>query len=155
MHELQSLGERLVGLNPDQLASVGLPEDLREAVIEASRISSHEARRRHMQYIGRLMRDVDPAPIREKLAVWDGRSREHLAREHEIVRWRERLLEDDAALTELAGLHARIDVQHLRNLVRNARAERDAKRPPKSYRELFRALRAGIFPAAAAEPGGE
>ncbi|MBI4291454.1 MAG: DUF615 domain-containing protein [Betaproteobacteria bacterium] len=141
MHELQALGERLVELNPEQLASVGLPEKLLDAVLETRRIGGRESRRRQLQYVGRLMRDVDPEQIREKLAVWDGVSREHTARVHLVERWRERLLEDEAALAELAAAHPGTDTQHLRNLIRNARAERDAGRPPKSFRELFRALR--------------
>lgn len=141
MHELQALGERLVELNSAQLAEIDLPEKLQDAVREVQRIGGRESRRRQMQYIGRIMREVDPETIREKLAVWDGLSREHTARLHQAERWRERLIEDDAALSELAALHPRIDTQHLRSLIRNTRAERAAGRPPKSFRELYRALR--------------
>jgi ribosome-associated protein len=141
MHELQSLGERLVGLNPDQLAAVALPEDLHNAVEQARRMTKHEARRRQMQYIGRLMRAVDPEPIREKLKAWDGISTEETARVHRIERWREKLIEGDSAFGALALAHPGIDTQRLRALARNAREERDAGRPPRAYRELFRALR--------------
>jgi ribosome-associated protein len=148
MHELQSLGERLVALNPAQLAAVELPEELRDAVREAAHVKSHEGRRRHMQYIGRLMREVDPEPIRQALAAWNQRSRQEAAREHEIDRWRERLLADETALAEFASLHPEAEVQRLKSLIHNARDERDAGRPPKSYRELYRALRA-CMPASA------
>ena len=141
MHELQALGERLVELNPEQLAAVALPEDLHDAVERARNITKHEARRRQLQYIGRLMRSVDPEPIREKLKTWDGVSTEETARLHRIERWRERLLEDDGAVGVLVRAHPGIDTQRLRALVRNARGERDAGRPPRVYRELFRALR--------------
>jgi ribosome-associated protein len=141
MHELQALGERLAELNPEQLAAVALPEDLREAVERARRITRHEARRRQLQYIGRLMRSVDPEAIREKLKAWDGVSAGETARLHRIERWRERLIEDDGALGALAGAHPGIDTQRLRALVRNTREERNAGRPPRAYRELFRALR--------------
>jgi ribosome-associated protein len=141
MHELQAIGERLVELNSEQLAAMALPEGLHHAVEQAKRITRHEARRRQMQYIGRLMRDIDPEPIREKLKVWDGLSVEHTARLHLIERWRELLLEEDGALGELAKAHAGIDTQRLRALVRSVREDRDAGRPPRRYRELFRALR--------------
>lgn len=141
MHELQALGERLVTLNPDQLRSAGLPEDLHEAVLEAQRIPGRESRRRQMQYIGRLMREVDPEPIREKIAAWDGLSREHAATLHGIERWRERLLDDEAAIEEFLRERPGADSQRLRSLIRNARAEREAAQLPKSYRELFRLLR--------------
>jgi ribosome-associated protein len=141
MHELQALGVRLVELNSEQLDAVALPEDLRDAVERAQRITKHEARRRQLQYIGRLMRSVDPGPIREKLKVWDGVSTEETARVHRIERWREKLLEDDGTIGALVRAHPGIDTQRLRSLVRNARDERKADRPPRAYRELFRALR--------------
>ncbi|HYU67736.1 MAG TPA: ribosome biogenesis factor YjgA [Burkholderiales bacterium] len=141
MHELQALGERLVGLNPEQLAAIALPEDLHDAVVQARRITKHEARRRQLQYIGRLMRAVDPEPIREKLRAWDGVSTDETARVHRIERWREELLEDDGAIGALVRAHPGIDTQRLRALTRNAREERSAGRPPRAYRELFRALR--------------
>jgi ribosome-associated protein len=141
MHALQALGERLVTLNPDQLRAVGLPEHLHEAVLDAQRIPGRESRRRQMQYIGRLMRDVDPEPIREKIAAWDGVSSEHAAKLHGIERWRERLLDEEAAFEEFLREHPGADSQRLRSLIRNARAEREAAQPPKSYRELFRLLR--------------
>jgi len=141
MHGLQTLGERLVKLNPEQLDAIALPESLREAVQAARRITKHGARRRQLQYIGRLMRSIDPEPIREKLKTWDGLSEVGTARLHRIERWRDRLIEDDAALGELAGTHPGVDIQRLRALARNARGERGAGRPPRAYRELFQVLR--------------
>ncbi len=141
MHELQALGARLVELNPEQLAAVGLPEHLRDAVEFCRRTTKHEARRRQLQYIGKLMRSVDPGPIREKLKVWDGVSAEHTARQHRVERWRDRLLEDDAAVDELVRAQPGIDARRLRALAGRAREERAAGTPPRAYRELFRVLR--------------
>jgi ribosome-associated protein len=141
MHELQALGARLVELNPEQLAVVAVPDDLRDAVAQFRRMTKHEARRRQMQYIGRLMRSVDPAPIREKLKVWDGLSAEHTAQQHRVERWRDRLLEDDAAIDELLRVHPGIDARRLRALARKAREERGTGTPLRAYRDLFRALR--------------
>ena len=148
MHELQGLGARLVELNPQQLDEIGLPEDLRDAVEFAQRTTKHEARRRQLQYIGKLMRSVDPAPIREKLKIWDGISVEHTARQHRVERWRDRLIEDESALDELVREHPGIDARHLRALARKAREERAAGSPPRAYRELFRALRAIVLDSA-------
>ena len=141
MHELQALGERLVALNASQLDEVDLPQQLRAAVDDAKRFTRHEARRRQMQYIGRLMRHVDPGPIREKLKIWDGISHEHAARHHRLERWRERLMQDDEVVGELANERPGVDTQRLRALVRSARDELAAGRPPRSHRELFRLLR--------------
>jgi len=144
MHALQALGETLVELSSAQLAEVEMPEDLRDAVLDARRITGHEGRRRQMQYIGRLMRDIDPAPIRAKLDAWRGQSREATAHMHAIERWRERLIENDAALTEFANEHPGVDLQALRAMIRESRRERAAERPPKHFRELFRLLRVAM-----------
>jgi ribosome-associated protein len=141
MHALQSLGESLVELSALQLAQVEMPEELRDAVVEARRITGHEARRRQLQFIGRLMRDVDPAPIRARLDEWRGQSREATAQLHAVERWRDRLIADDDALTEFARAHPAADLQALRAAIRETRRERAAERPPKHFRELFRLLR--------------
>lgn len=141
MHALQKLGEELVALSRDQLASMHLPEDLRAAVREAQRITAHEGRRRQMQYLGRLMRDTDPAPIRERLDAWRGQSKAEVVRQHALETLRDRLIADDSALTDYAEKHPALDLQTLRNLIRNARKESTEARPPKSYREIFRIIR--------------
>ena len=141
MHALQALGAALVALPPAQLESLPLPEELADAVREAHRIASHEAKRRHMQYIGRIMREVDAEPIRAALEDLQGRSGAARARHRRIEQWRDRLLADDAALTEFASEHAHADLQALRTLIRNARAEIASRRAPHAQRALFRALR--------------
>lgn len=154
MHELQDLGERLVQLPVQRLDGIGLPDDLRRAVDAARCITKHEARRRQMQYIGRLMRGVDATPIRAAIAVVDGRSAAETANMHRLERLRARLLQDEAVLTEeLARDHPGADIQHLGQLRRNALKEQEQGKAPRSFRELFRALRKlEGQPAAAAEP---
>lgn len=151
MHELQALGAALVELPEGQIRSLALGEDLREAVLEAKRISSHEARRRQMQYIGRLMREVDPAPIRARLEALEGSSAQATARHRRLEQLRERLLADDQALTDFVAAHPGADAQELRTLIRNARREQKEGRPPRAFRELFRALKS--LEAASAPPG--
>ena len=141
MTALQDLGARLVELNEQQIASMQLPEALLEAVLEAKRLNRREARRRQMQYIGRLMRNIDATPIRERLEEWLGQGREHTAQLHALERWREELLADDPALERFLRAYPDADSQKLRSLIRNARREQSAALPPKTYRELFRVLR--------------
>jgi ribosome-associated protein len=141
VHELQALGEELVELREDRLASLDLPERLREAVMEARRITSHEARRRQLQYIGKIMRAVDPGPIRAALDGWRGQATRLTAEHKRAEAWRDRLLEDDAALAELAAEYPAAAVARLAPLVRSALRERAAGQPPRSYRALFQALR--------------
>ena len=141
MQELQDLGEELVALTPDKLAGLDLPTRLLDAVLDARRISKFGALRRQMQYVGRLMRDADAEAIREQLDVWKGTSISETARLHAIERWRTRLIGDDLALGELLGQFPRADAQRLRALIRNVKREAVAKKPPKSFRELFQELR--------------
>jgi len=141
MLALQAMGAELIGLSAAHLERMSLPEPLAQAVHEARRIASHGARKRQLQYIGRLMRGVDAGPIRAQLAAIQGGSNEERARHQRLERWRERLLEDDGALTEFAREHPAGELQPLRVLIRNARREQAEGRPPRAYRELFRAIR--------------
>ena len=150
MHELQALGTALVELPEPQLKAMGLAENLLRAVLEAKRIKSHEARRRQMQYIGRLMRDVDPAPLRAQVAAVEGHSAQANARHRRLEAWRERLLADDAALTEFAAEYPGADLQALRTQIRNARKEQKEGKPPRAFRELFRLLKDIGSPTSAA-----
>jgi ribosome-associated protein len=147
-HSLQDIGEELVALSAERLASLSLPQNLLDAVLAAKQISKFGALRRQMQYLGRLMREVDSAPIRARLDAWKGQSGEETARLHRMERWRTRLLEDDKALQEFLAAHPQADSQRLRALIRNTQREAEAGKPPKSFRELFQALREVLDPKA-------
>ena len=146
MHALQALGQQLVDLSRDQLARVDLPEELREAIAFAHRVTSHEGRRRHMQYIGKLMRQVDADDIRAAIGRATGESRAAVALKHYAERWRDRLLADDDALTEFMAERPAVDVQALRATIRAARREHAAGQPPKSARALYRLLHDELSP---------
>jgi ribosome-associated protein len=141
MTELQKLGAKLVELPESQIAELPMEEKLREAVLEAKRITIHEAKRRQMQYVGKLMRQIDPAPLRERLEAITGHSAQAAAQHRRLEGWRERLLADDAALTAFAAEHPDADLQALRTLIRNTRKEQKEAKPPRSYRELFRLIK--------------
>jgi len=141
VEDLQKLGAALVELGAVQLDALALPVPLLAAVREARRISSHEARRRQMQYIGKIMRSVDPEPVRAALAAVAGQSAASRALQKRLERWRERLIGDDMALTAFASEHPGADLQALRTLIRNARKEIAERKPPRAQRELFRVLR--------------
>lgn len=141
MHQLRDLGQELTELGKDQLEQLDLPDNLREAIQEMKRINKFGAQRRQLQYIGKLMREVDPAPIIAKLDAWKGKSHLHTAYMHQLERWRDRLMDSDAALTELLAEHPQADAQRLRTLIRNAHREREQNKPPKSFREIYQVLR--------------
>ena len=137
MSELQDVGAALVKLSPEQLARFDLPENLREAVLACKRFNKHEAVRRQMQYIGRLMRDIDAAPIVEQLRAIESPSRKQTALLHLAERWRELMLEDPGNIDRFAREFPEADAKRLRALAAAAQEERAAKRAPKHFRELF------------------
>lgn len=146
MHALQSLGEELVKLSKDQFEKVILPEDLHDAVIEARNIRQHGARKRQLQYIGKLMRSIDSVPIQEQLDTLKGQSTQAAQTLHTIERWRDQLLDNgDQALEKLLAQYPQTDRQYIRQLLRNAHKEIKANKPPKSTRALFRYLREIIY----------
>ena len=149
-HDLQALGEALTELPPDRLDALELDEPLRDALLEWRRTRSHEGRRRQMQYIGKLMRNVDVAPLREAVAAARlGSSRDTLAL-HEAERWRDEVIASDEAVTRWLAAHPGADAQRLRSLLRGARLEANAPddaRHGRAYRELFRFIRDQEKPA--------
>ena len=152
MHDLQALGAALVELNERELASIELPERLLDAVKDAQHMTKFEARRRQLQYIGKLMRDVDPEPIRRQLAAWQAVSHAQTVRFQRLEQWRTRLMQDEAALAELARDYPQIDAARVKTLVREAQKERVGAQPPRSYRALFQLLNEAISePSAAGE----
>ena len=143
-HDLQHLGEQLAALSDGQLASVGLGEQLFDAVQQYKKTKSHEGRRRQMQYVGKLMRKVDVDPIREAVAALQlGHAKDSLAL-HQAERWRVELLASDDALTGWMAEHPGSDVQQLRSLIRAARKDAAAapeQRSGRAFRELFQFIK--------------
>jgi ribosome-associated protein len=142
MLTLQTLGEQLVGLTPDQIDGLEISEELREAVLFTKKIKKGEALRRQIQYIGVLMRDVDPERIRSALdAIARGRDQDARLFQ-ELEHWRDGLVEGkEGLLAEVLHRFPGADGKWMNQLVLNARRERDANKPPKSARTLFRYLR--------------
>ncbi|MCP4400212.1 MAG: DUF615 domain-containing protein [bacterium] len=139
---LQKLGERLLELSPAQIAKIDIPDALREAVLFAKTITAREARRRQLQFIGGLMRKVDPETIREVIEGKDQQSREAAEALHQFEQWRDELVQgNDELIEELCRRFPQAERQQLRQLARNAKKEREKEKPPKSARQLFRYLR--------------
>lgn len=141
MQALQELGEKIIALSAAQRARLPLSEDMLAAVEETSRIRSHEGRRRHMQYVGKVMRREDITGIQ---AAFDEFEQEKLRRDnafHRLEKWRDRLIDDDEALEPFIADHPNVDRQALRQLIRNARNERERDKPPTNARKLFKLIR--------------
>ena len=156
MHALQDLGERLAELPNEKLLQLALPEKLEIAIRDYRRFNKWEAKRRQMQYVGRLMRDIDAAPVAAQLDRWAGTSRAAVAGFHEVETWRDRLLAEPGALDALLLAHPEVDRARISALADKARFERSNGRPPANFRLLFREL-ARMFDAGrrAVEAGDE
>ncbi|GAB7022340.1 ribosome biogenesis factor YjgA [Salidesulfovibrio brasiliensis] len=140
--ELQQLGERLVALRPDVLRKAEMPGDLVDEVLFYKTLTKHEAKRRQMQLIGKLMREADVSAIRELVEGIDEAHTIGTRAFHAVEHLRDRLVEgDDAAVDEVFEQYPDVDGQHFRQLVRNARLEKSKGKPPKASRALFRMLR--------------
>ena len=142
MNALQELGTAIVKLSAKDLAKIPLPDSLADAIHEARSIKSHGALRRQMQFIGRLMRDVDPEPIQHALDAIRLCGQQSTARFHAMEQWRDRLInEGQSALDEFIGQYPRADRQQMRQLMLNATREAKQGKPPKSARNLFKLIR--------------
>ncbi len=143
--DIFKLAEALVALGGAELARVPLIDDVRREVLRTQPMTAHIARKRQTQFLAKQLRKLDEDDIEAiRSALGSDRDKAHResAAMHRIETWRERLLhEGDDALGEFIALHPTADRQHLRQLARNALAERRANKPPHAYRELFRALR--------------
>jgi ribosome-associated protein len=152
---------QLLKLPLSKLRDMPIPEKLFDAIELAQRIRDREGLRRQRQYIGRLMRDVDPAPLRDALSVDGAAHRAEVAAMHSAERWRERLLADNAALAEFCSGYPQgpRELEKLEKLVAGARAEASSPQHGRSYRQLYRLLRdivlAASMPQPAARPAGD
>lgn len=139
--QLENLGEALVKLPAGKLARVTLPDDLRDAVMEARRITAHGGYRRQVQFIGRIMRTVDARPIAAQLEALLQEDAPSSAAFRAAERWRDRLIDEgDEALAALVHERPAVDRTALRQLARQAVLEKKRGKPPHASRALFRAL---------------
>ncbi|MGB6243036.1 MAG: ribosome biogenesis factor YjgA [Castellaniella sp.] len=149
MHALLDLGRELIDLPTARLAQLPLDESLRDAIALAQRIHAHEGRRRQTHYVGKLLRHADADALRRQLAEWANGSRDQTRAMHRLESLRDRLLDDDQALTKLLESFPHLDIQALRAQIRAARKEAkdNLSRGPgqepvrKQYRALFQTLK--------------
>jgi ribosome-associated protein len=142
MKDLQDLGAALVELSKEQLARVDMPENLRDAIMDCRGITKHEGRRRQMQYIGKIMRNIDAGPIAAQLAAIEAPSKRQTAVFHVAEQWRTEVMEQPDAVERFVKEFPGADPARLRELAEKAREEKRAAKPLRSYRELFHVLNA-------------
>ncbi|WP_313295559.1 ribosome biogenesis factor YjgA [Pseudomonas sp.] len=142
LHALVELGERLTTVKADTLARLPLTDELRKALADASKHTAHGARKRHMSFVGKLMRDQDLDAIHAVLEQIDSSSRQYNERFHNLERWRDRLIDgNDEDLERFVNEYPETDRQQLRSLIRHAQHEKARNKPPAAARKVFKYIR--------------
>jgi ribosome-associated protein len=143
MIELQELGERIVALPRKKAMELPISEMMKAAVRESDRVGKNEAMRRHMQYIGRLIRSEDIEAVRNALDLLDPSSEAYGRVTGQQEQWRTRLINDPDALNDFIEQFPTVDRQHLRGLIRNATKEisGESPKPGSNYKNLFKAIK--------------
>ena len=152
--ELQKLGEALLTLRADLMQGLPLPEKLVDALAEAARITNFEGKRRQMQFIGKLMRGLDPEAlqaVRDALEAQRRGSAQDAQALHQAEQWRDELIAGDEAFERWIAAHPGTDTQQLRALIRQARKDVQpdqdsiskglAPRHGRAYREIFQLVK--------------
>ena len=141
-HALQAMGKELVEMPERKLQKFDLPEQLRDAIYEARRLKSREAKRRHLQYIGKLMRTSDIDNIQHTLEKMNHQSLTYRQHFSQLENWRDKLINNGTtAIEEFINLYPSANRQQLRNLQRQANRELEQKKSPTASRKLFQYIR--------------
>ncbi|MFV1872227.1 MAG: ribosome biogenesis factor YjgA [Oleiphilus sp.] len=142
MTALQDLGKKLIELKDAQLKKMPITDELYAAILESRNITQREATRRHLQFIGKLMRDQDSEAIQYALDEFDSSSERFAQETHELEMWRTRLIQQiGSPVTEYIEQYPDTDVQHLRQLVRNAAKDEKNQKNTGAAKKLFQYLR--------------
>lgn len=146
LQALQDLGKEMTRLGADTLNKIPLPDDVREAIDEYAKMRSFGAQRRQLQLIGKRMNGLDPVKVRAAIDMATGESKAAVAAHHRAERLRDKLLAEDAFLTDFVKEFPDVNVQSLRQIIRAARKEAQTNKPPKNARELYRLIYPKVCP---------
>lgn len=141
-HALQEMGKQLVEMPEGKLQKFDLPENLKDAIYEARRLKSREAKRRHLQYIGKLMRISNTDVIQETLDMMDQQSQTYRQHFKQLEDWRDRIIQEgNGGIEAFIDAYPEGDRQQLRNLQRQANREVELKKAPTASRKIFSYIR--------------
>jgi len=145
---LQKIGEQLIALRQQDLDNMQLPEKLVEAVRVARKLNARGGLKRQKQYIGKIMREIDSEAVIKQLQHIQHRHDASNAAFKKTEHWRDRLIGEHShqALTELLNQYPEMDRQHLNQLMRQAKKEATAGKPPTAARKLFKYVREFVDP---------
>jgi len=142
MLELQVLGEALLALPLSVYEKFPVPEELDDALSAARKITANSAKRRQLQFIGKVMRNIDAEPLQLAYDNWKEGNRKLARVHHSLEELRDELVSGNKeSLQRVIESHPTCDIQQLRQLIRQSQVEKEQNKPPKNYRKLFQFLK--------------
>lgn len=143
MHELQAFAQKLVEMSKHQRSRLPLSDDLKEAMVVADKITNkHEALRRHIRHIAKILLETDMAPIHQALDVMANKHQQETAKFVRLEALRDELIEKGSpAIEDLLTQSPKMERQKLRQLVRHASKEKQTEKLGKHYQNLFAYLK--------------
>ncbi|MCH9781778.1 DUF615 domain-containing protein [Methylophilaceae bacterium] len=142
--KIQAFGKSIGDLSIDQIKSFDLPDAVFIAITEYKSLKSNAAKNRQVQYLGKLLREIDLTQAYQQMDQLKNGSQIEIRKNHIVESWRDKLMQDKEALTKLINEFPHIDRQLIRQLIQNAIKERKDSKPPKFYRQIFRYLKEQI-----------
>ena len=142
--KIQAFGKSIGDLSIDQIKSFDLPDAGFNAITEYKSLKSNAAKNRQVQYLGKLLREIDLTQAYQQMDQLKNGSQIEIRKNHIVESWRDKLIQDKEALTKLINEFPHIDRQLIRQLIQNAIKEKKDSKPPKFYRQIFRYLKEQI-----------
>ena len=142
--KIQAFGKKISELSSEEISSFNFPDTILKAIKDCKSIKSNVAKKRQVQYLGKLLREIDLSEIYLKMDQINSNSQLEVRNNHKAEIWRERLIQDKDAVTELIRLCPDVDRQKIRQLIQNTLKETKASNPPKYYRQLFKYIKEHI-----------
>ena len=143
--KIQAFGKKISELSLDEINSFNFTDSIFNAIKEYKLIKSNAAKKRQVQYLGKLLREIDLTSAYLQMEQLKNGSQLEIRNNHMVEAWRDKLIQDKEALTELINHFPDIDIQKIRQLVQNAIKEKNEKKSPKYYRLIFKCLKENII----------
>ena len=142
--KIQAFGKKISELSSEEISSFKFPDTILKAIKDCKSIKSNVAKKRQVQYLGKLLREIDLSEAYLKMDQINSNSQFEVRNNHKAEIWRERLIQDKDAVTELIRLCPDVDRQKIRQLIQNTLKEIKASNHPKYYRRLFKYIKEHI-----------
>jgi ribosome-associated protein len=139
--KIQQFGREISELTINNIEAFKFPVNIYEATIDLKNLKSNSAKKRQVQYLGKLLREIDLADAFITMKQLKVSSQKEIQRNHIIEGWRDKLLINNDSITEFVDVYPQIDKQSLRQTISNAQKEKKDSKPPKYSKQLFKLIK--------------